>query len=252
MSLPATTRLGVLDWGIGGVDAFRRLRARYPTLPMTYWSDSGFTPYGKVPAPALAARIAEVAGRMAVTHLVVACNAASTVLDAAPLPVPTVGVIAPGVALALRSPARILGVVGGERTIASGAWERPLVAAGREVRARVAQPLSAHVEAGRLDGPELERDLADILAPLVGVDALILACTHYPAIAGAFARRLPGVTLLDPVDALLDAVAAWPLADSGGDGDLRVLTTGDPSATREAARRAFGVDLGPVEGVTPV
>lgn len=241
-----SARLGILDWGIGGVDALRRLRGRYPKLAMTYWSDSGFTPYGKVPAPALAARLTEVAARMSVTHLVVACNAASTVLDEAPLPIPTVGVIAPGVALALRSPARILGLIGGRRTIASGAWERPLVAAGREVRARIAQPLSAHVEAGRLAGPELERDLAGILAPLTGIEVLILACTHYPAIAGAIARQLPGVALLDPVDALHDAVAAWPL-DVGAGGDLRVVTTGDPGATREAAHRAFGVTLEHVE-----
>jgi glutamate racemase len=240
-------RVGVLDWGIGGVDALARLRARFPRLPLTYWSDSGFAPYGKVPARALAARVAAVARRMDVSHLVVACNAASTVLDEADLPVPTLGVISPGVALALASPARSFGVIGGERTIASGAWERPLVAAGRTVRARVAQPLSAHVEAGRLDGAALERDLDAILAPLAGVEALILACTHYPAIAGPIRRRLPGVPLVDPVDALIDAAAdVWRLADRG-DGALRVLTTGAAAETRWAALRAFGVTLDPTE-----
>lgn len=241
-------RVGVLDWGIGGVDTLARLRARLPELPLTYWSDSGFTPYGKVAAPALAARVAAVARRMDVTHLIVACNAASTVLDMADLPVPTLGVIAPGVAFALASPARTFGLIGGERTIASGAWERPLVAAGRAVYARVAQPLSAHVEAGRLDGAALERDLDAILAPLDGaVDALILACTHYPAIAAPIRQRLPGVPLIDPVDALVDAVLdAWPVAGARGAG-TRVLTTGSRAATREAARRAFGFGCDPTE-----
>jgi len=249
--MSAPLRLGVLDWGIGGVDALSRLRARYPRLPMTYWSDSGFTPYGKVPADALAERVASVARRMEVSHLVIACNAASTVLDHTAMPVPTLGVIAPGVALALASEARTLGVIGGERTIASGAWEQPLTAAGRVVRARVAQPLSAHVEAGRLAGPALERDLDQILAPLTGVDALVLACTHYPALAPAIARRLPGVSLIDPVDGLLDAVTDWTLG-AGDSGPTRVLTTGDPAATRAAALRAFGVELGAVEAVTPI
>ncbi|WP_293257456.1 hypothetical protein [Nannocystis sp.] len=38
--------LGVLDWGIGGIDFHARLRARHPELATIYWSDSGSLPYG--------------------------------------------------------------------------------------------------------------------------------------------------------------------------------------------------------------
>ncbi len=247
MSPRSRLRLGVLDWGIGGVDALARLRGRFPHLDVSYWSDAGAPPYGTLAPKVLAARVLEVARRMGVTHLVVACNAASTALPGLALPCEVRGVIAPGVAAALASGARTLGVIGGARTIASGAWRAPLEAAGRRVIQRVAQPLSAHVEAGRLDGQALGRDLDAILAPLAGVDALALACTHYPAIAGPIAARLPGVPLLDPVEALVaDVAARWPLAEAGGDGDLTAWTTGDPEATRVSAKRAFGVSLGEV------
>lgn len=240
--------VGVLDWGIGGLDALARLRRRFPGLVLTYLSDSGAVPYGKLGADELDARVTAVVAALGVTHCVIACNAASSVLPLREPPCPMVGVIAPGVAAALRTPYRRIGVVGGARTVASGAWSRPLEAAGREVVQSVAQPLSAHVEAGRLGGPELEGDLARVLAPIreAGVEALVLACTHYPAIAGAFARQLPGVALLDPVDALIDAAAAaFPLGDAGpgAPGPLRVLTTGDPAATRASARLAWGLDL---------
>lgn len=246
--MTTAAHVGVLDWGIGGLDTLARLRRRFPGLAFTYLSDSGATPYGKLDADALAARVRAVVAALDVTHCVIACNAASSVLPLRDPPCPIVGVIAPGVAVALRSGHRRLGVVGGARTIASRAWSAPLEAAGREVVQSVAQPLSAHIEAGRLGGPALEADLARVLAPIraAEVDALVLACTHYPAIAGAFARHLPGVALIDPVDALVDAAAAaFGLDDAGGAevGALRVLTTGAPAATADAARLAWGLDL---------
>lgn len=51
-------KLGVLDWGIGGVDFAERFRVRMPDIPIVYLSDSGSVPYGKLSAPALALRVA--------------------------------------------------------------------------------------------------------------------------------------------------------------------------------------------------
>ncbi|MCA9491689.1 MAG: aspartate/glutamate racemase family protein, partial [Myxococcales bacterium] len=147
------TRVGVLDWGIGGVDALDRLRRLRPDLDLVYHSDAGTTPYGRLSRDALASRVSEVVAGLGVDLVVVACNAASTVLGELDLRVPAIGVIEPGLEAALATEHRVLGLVGGERTIASGVWERPLVRAGRRVVARAAQPLSAHVEAGRLEGP---------------------------------------------------------------------------------------------------
>ena len=252
-AIPA--RLGVLDWGIGGLDAFRRLRARFPDVAMAYASDSGFTPYGRVPAQELRARVELMARRLGATHLVIACNAASTVLEDGPLGLPTLGVIGPGVAAALATPYARFGLIGGERTIRSGAWERPLSAAGREVVARIAQPLSAHVEAGRLSGPELDRDLDEILAPFKGAappEALILACTHYPALADALRRHLPGVALIDPVPALVETAATqWALDDDAPRPratapPVDLWTTGSADAMVRAAALAFQFPLADV------
>lgn len=245
----SATRVGVLDWGIGGVDALARLRAARPDLDLVYHSDAGTTPYGRCSREALARRVADVADGLGVELVVVACNAASTVLDA--VRTPAVGVIEPGLRAALSTPYLGFGVIGGERTITSGVWEAPLRAAGRRVVARVAQPLSAHVEAGRTSGSEVEADLDVILAPLRGQEAAILACTHYPALRGPIAARLPGTALLDPVDALVEEVLGRLGPSTGREGTLRVLTTGDPDAMRTSARAAFGVELGRIELLRP-
>jgi glutamate racemase len=90
-------RLGFLDWGIGGLGIFRAFRRRRPGVPVLYWSDTGATPYGRLPAAALTARVRRVLQSMVgqgVTHAVVACNAASTVLpELGEVGIPVMGVI---------------------------------------------------------------------------------------------------------------------------------------------------------------
>lgn len=249
--------IALLDWGVGGVDLLARLRAARPDLDLRYVSDAGFTPWGLVPPAALAQRVAGLVrdeiGRGA-TGVLLACNAASTVLPrleplARALPHGLHGVIRPGVAALREGPWRDLGVVGGRRAIRSGAWDRPLRDAGFRVRGRVAQPLSARIEAGDCDGPETRALVRRLCAPLRGVEAVVLACTHYPAAIAAFRDALPGVALFDPAGPALAAVLqALPAAAPGEGrvGGLEVRTSGDAENTRRAARLAFGVELGEV------
>lgn len=237
--------LAVLDWGIGGVPTLLRLRAALPRVDLVYRSDAGFAPYGTVPADVLAARVQAVAEALDREHglggLVLACNAASTIAADLRLPFPVFEVIGAGVALARDSGARHVGVIGGQRTIASGLHARALTAAGVVVHAVSAQPLSAHVEAGRLDGPTLLTDLSPVLEAVGEVDALLLACTHYPALSPVIARLRPGLVQLDPVDRLVAEVVR--VIPDAGDGLTTIATSGDPIAMRTAAREAFGVTL---------
>lgn len=244
---PGHPCLGVVDWGIGGVGLVRLLDDAVPGLPVLYWSDTGAVPYGLVPTAELAARLRLVVGELAArgcTEVVLACNAASTVLDRlAGAAVPVSGVIAAGIA-AVPEGAGVVGVVGGRRTIASGAYRRGLAGAGRTVVSRVAQPLSGHIEAGRVDTPAFAADLHRIVAPLRGADAVVLACTHYPAAAHRFAAELPGTVLVDPVVGVAEALARrHPGAVGQVAGNRTFLTTGDPGAMADAAHRAWGVSL---------
>lgn len=244
-------RLGFLDWGIGGIGIFLALRRRRPDVPVLYWSDTGAPPYGRLSAHDLAARLGRVVQAMAArgaTHVVVACNAASTVLPRlGKLAIPVVGVIEPAIALAQAQAGGLLGVVGGARTIRSGMYRRALATSRRRVVQRIAQPLSAHIEAGRTGSAAFARDLRRILTPLARADAILLACTHYPAAGAAFRALVPGTTLLDPAQAVVKTVLArWSLPRGQGD---RFLTTGSATQMRHAARTAWGVDLGPCQAV---
>lgn len=237
--------LATLDWGIGGLDVHRRLGGR------RYLSDAGFTPYGRVPAPALAERVASLVRALAAggcSHVVVGCNAASTVLARAPVRRAAdalegiTGVIEPAVEAVRALGASRVTVLGGVRTVESNAYRAPLEAAGVEVRQRVAQPLSALVEAGRVEGPSLDAVLDALLVPIRDTRVLVLACTHYAAVTPAIAARLPALEhLIDPADATARSVGSrWTRAPAGG--APRWWTTGDPRASDRAARAAWGID----------
>jgi glutamate racemase len=241
--------LGVVDWGIGGLGLVQALERAAPGLPVLYWSDAGATPYGRMRVDELAGRLTAVVDALAergATEVVLACNAASTVagrLGAAAIPVE--GIIEYGLASVPDDLTGQVGVVGGRRTIAAGHYRRGLARRGRMVLSRVAQPLSAHIEAGRTGSAEFRSDLVRILAPLRGVDALVLACTHYPAAYRWFAAALPHAQLIDPAERLAAAIAErHPDTRSAERPGKRVFfTTGDPKAMRWGAARAWGTML---------
>ncbi len=238
------TPLGVLDWGIGGLDVVRKLRRAGHHRPILYVSDAGAPPYGTLSDEALADRVGAMIAALAAhgcDDIVVGCNAASTVLSAIPARpgVRVRGVIAPAVADVLHAGHGDVLIIGGTRTIASEAYATALRPHGVRVRSRVAQPLSALVEAGVLQGPRLQACLDAILDPVRNATVLVSACTHYLAVESALRRALPRLTdIVDPAQALVHR----HFAPCPGRGTDRFWTTGDPHASRRAASSAFGFD----------
>lgn len=250
---PAT--LGVLDWGIGGIGVVHALRAHNITLPIVYLSDTGVMAYGKLSSQALTTRVKRAIDNLqtrGATQVLVACNAASTVIQNIHCNVPVVGVIEPTLGAISKVPRDtfgIVGVIGGTRTIRSGVYRRGLLALNLDVVQRIAQPLSAHIEHGTIDSANGVRDLQHILKPLATVDTLVLACTHYPAIAARIQTHVPHARLIDPAVAVVRALEPQ-LAFHVGDRDLQLLCTGDAVAMRQGARRAWGVDLGACQRIS--
>jgi glutamate racemase len=245
---PGESVIGMLDWGVGGLGCYRALRVAYPNLNVLYCSDTGAAPYGKLTQCALSKRVAHMLARLVTlgaTHLIVACNAASTVLADVSLPVPLLGIVECGIAVVPAAFSGSLGLVGGLRTIESQLYQRALSKPTRRIVARVAQPLSAHIEAGSTDSPAFAADLAEIMAPLADAEAILLACTHYPAVAAQIAGYAPRAELLDPAAALTALISTrWQLATFKP--STRLFCTGDPDAMQYAARRVWGVDAGSV------
>lgn len=236
-------RLGIIDWGIGGVGIYKLIKEEIGDVPVTYFSDTGATPYGKMSRRELVARLDNVIefliGR-GVTHIIIGCNAASTAIPyLKDHGTPVRGVIEPAIAFTAKLKPAKLGLIGGRRTVLSGVYRRGFRELGISVCQRIAQPLSGLIESGDTSSRTLQTTAQHILTPLSGSSHILLACTHYPAIASVLRQYVPpGTKFIDPANEMVKVVKKWKLSGTGSD---QFLTSGDAAAMRRSAKIAFGV-----------
>ena len=245
-------QLAILDWGIGGLSVYQALKAELGDIPVRYFSDTGAPPYGKLTRPALIARLQQVGVYLqtqGVTHLVIGCNAASTALPWLHVPgLKIAGVIEGAVRMTASLRPTRLALIGGRRTVLSGVYRQAFAARGIPLTQRIAQPLSGLIERGDVASDELRAHCRQILKPVKNCSHLLLACTHYPAIAPVLREFVAAdAVLIDPARAVVQQLKRWPLSVGGAD---VFQTTGVPDAMQHAARQAFGVRIKSVRQVT--
>ena len=238
-------KLGILDWGIGGVSVYRLVKEKLGDVSVIYFSDTGATPYGKMSRGELVDRLNAVIDFLAskgVTHLVIGCNAASTAIPFLKRDTVKIeGVIESAVEMTAKLKPEKLAVIGGRRTILSGIYRRKFAGKGIKTVQRIAQPLSGLIESGDISSPKLRAASRKILAPVKNSSHVLLACTHYPAIIPVLKDFVSaGTIFLDPAGALVEKIAGWDLSKNGPD---VFYTTGGVREMKTAARSAFGVEI---------
>ena len=225
--------IGVLDWGIGGLFTVERMLSREPTLDLAFLSDAGNTPYGRQSRVQLRASVRQGIHRLrqlGAGPILVACHSASSVLPELDLYFDlddVTGVVQPQT---VPRGGTIL-VLGGVRTVRSGVWRAALRHHGRVVQ-RIAQPLSAAVEAGRIHHPDTHHTLEQILTPVRAANTVVLACTHYVALMPAIRALMPHARIIDPA---LEWANTLPL--QGGSGQRVAYTTGSVAQTKTVTAR---------------
>ncbi len=241
-------RIGIIDWGIGGISVYKLIKERRPDTAAVYFSDTGATPYGKMSRPELVARLNTVIGFLktkGVDHLVIGCNAASTAipfLDAQGMKIE--GVIDAAVEMTARLKPKRLGLIGGRRTVVSGVYRRAFAQRGINVEQRIAQPLSGLIESGDVSSDKLRAECKRILSPIKNCSHILLACTHYPAIESVLREMVsPQTVFIDPARELVKQTAKWSLLANGSD---TFFTSGDAEQMKTAAKAAFACEINSV------
>ncbi len=238
--------IGLFDSGVGGGTVLRHLRRLLPAEDVLYVADQAHCPYGNRPAHEVR-RLATANVQWLLDQgaklIVVACNTASAValraLRAQFPHVPFVGMVPPVKPAALSTRTGVVGVLATPTTL-NGELLQDVIqqwAEGVTVVSREGHGLVELIEAGHIEGPELEARLAAFLHPMLaaGADTIVLGCTHYPYLRPTIQRLVgPEVTVLDAGEAVARQVRrvlrARNMAHPRGSQQGRVLyaTTGDP------------------------
>jgi len=260
--------IGIFDSGMGGLTVMRALVRRLPRERFLYLGDTARLPYGTKSGETVrryALQAAHALTRRDVKLVVIACNTASVSLPAlqeALSPLPVIGVIEPGAAAALQAaPLGPIAVIATEGTVKGGAYVRAIHALSAAPVVQQACPLFVPMaEEGLTEGPIIEavaqRYLAPLMARLPKPKALVLGCTHFPALKNVIAQVVgPEVILVDSAATTAEAVARLlderHLAATAKTAEHRFFVTDAPDRFARVGEIFFGspIDPGAVEQI---
>jgi glutamate racemase len=205
-------KIGVFDSGIGGRNVLRVLEQALPEHQFVYASDSKNVPYGnKTPEQIVA--LAQKAVQPLLEHcglIVLACNTATSyaidILRAENPKIKFVG-LEPAVKPAAEATKNgVVAVCATPATLASPNYQHLKSTYAKGLT--VIEP-DCSVWAGLIEqGSAVQIDLAELAASLSqkGCDTVALGCTHYHSLKQRLAELLPGVTILEPSDAVVERV----------------------------------------------
>jgi glutamate racemase len=195
MSLSKEQPIGVFDSGIGGLTVAHAIRNLLPSESMIYFGDTAHLPYGDKSEAAIQAysiKIADVLVKKGCKVIVIACNSASSAAyellkEYVRKDIHIINVIDPMVDLVTtKFPGKQIGLIGTKRTVQSGVYVRKIEETKKNITVHsLATPLLAPmIEEGFFNNQISHEIIAQYLVdPLIQpIDALILACTHYPLI----------------------------------------------------------------------
>ncbi len=186
--------IGIFDSGIGGLTVAKAIKKELPQEQILYFGDTAHLPYGDKSADAIryySIRISKFLLEHDCKMIVIACHSASSVAyqilkDFFDDRVQFVNVVDPLVhAVASLKPNKV-GIIATRATIKSNIYAREIQRANPSIKCNsLATPLLVPMIEEGFSAGKISDDIIDHYLgqeSLKGIEALLLACTHYPLI----------------------------------------------------------------------
>jgi glutamate racemase len=220
--------IGIFDSGIGGLTVAHAIRKLLPEEDLIYFGDTAHLPYGDKSEAAIqvySIKIADILLKKGCKVVVIACNSASSasyelLKEYVRTDTHVINVIDPMVDLVTsKFTGRHIGLIGTKRTVQSGVYLRKIQEANKDIELHsLATPLLAPmIEEGFFNNQISHEIIAQYLSDpaLKDIEALILACTHYPLIKKEINAYYGGqMTILDSSEVVAQALKKY-LAEEG-------------------------------------
>lgn len=216
-----TRPIGVFDSGIGGLTVAHGLAKALPAESIIYFGDTAHMPYGEKSATAILSYVEGIVSFLMEQDckmIVIACNTASAIgyelLKArwgAQLPI--VDVIHPMVDWVETHSFKKVGVIATKATIRSDIYAQKLIQRQPhlEVTSLATSLLASMIEEGFIHDRISHAVLHQYLSypDFQDIEALLLACTHYPLIRSEIEAYFEGkIKVLDSVETVVEQVTA--------------------------------------------
>jgi glutamate racemase len=207
--------IGIFDSGIGGLTVAKAISRILPNEQLIYFGDAAHMPYGDKSKELIRSYATTITDFLLhekkCKAIVIACNTASAAAyellrDTYKGKVPVINVIDPMIeAVIADDEIKNVGIIATKTTINSGIYQEKFTRRKPQLKfSAMATPLLASmIEEGfynnNISHAVLEKYLSD--EQLKGIDALVLACTHYPLIKNEISKFYNGkVKLFDSAE----------------------------------------------------
>ncbi len=251
--------IGIFDSGVGGLTVLKEINRLLPCEDIIYLGDTARVPYGIRSAETVlkySIANAEFLVKQNIKLLVIACNTVSAVAKdrlREKYSIPVVDVVTPGARGAVDNTTnRKIGVIGTRGTISSGAYQKEIdrLEPGLQVFTQACPLFVSLAEEGLVDPKDEIVDLTvrrylDALSD-VGIDTLVLGCTHYPLLKNSIKKVMGDkVRLIDSAEETARQVEEVLLAkklSAGADkkGKTVFYLTDIPHIFKETGRNFLG------------
>lgn len=219
--LNATQPIGIFDSGIGGLTIAKAVTEYLPYESIIYFGDTTHLPYGEKSQAAIQAYCIKIA-EMLLQHncklILIACNSASAaaydlvreyvdgkahVLNVIDPVIKYIGEVYKG---------KQLGLIGTKQTVNSNIYLKKIQNLQLQIRlcAKATPLLAAVIEEGFANRKIVDELLKEYLShpSLDNIDALLLACTHYPVIKEQIANYYDhNIQIIDTTSVVAESVA---------------------------------------------
>jgi len=258
--------IGVFDSGIGGLTVVKRLASTLPNESIVYFGDTARVPYGsKSNSTVIEYSIQNTKFLLQknIKALVVACNTASSI--AIPdlkkmFDIPIIGMIEPGSNMAMKkSQTKKIGVIGTRATVNNLAYSKEIKKMDKSALV-IEKPCPLFVplaEEGWIKHQATYEIAEEYLKEFreIGIDTLVLGCTHYPILAEVIQKVIGDrVSLIDSGVASSEVVKSELeklnlLSDSNKPGSQEYYVSDIPAKFKEVAELFLGREIDHVHKV---
>ena len=199
--------IGLFDSGVGGLTVFKEIVRLLPSEDVVYFGDVGRYPYG--------GRSKEIITKFTrqdiafllehdVKFIICACNSASSVALEEVIDdyeIELIGVIEPGAIAAVNKTKNgRIGIIGTHATIGSNAYAKVIHSLDAEMKVfSLACPLFVPLaEEGYIEKEATYLIARDYLQTMhdVGIDTLVMGCTHYPLLKNIISKVMGDKVIL--------------------------------------------------------
>lgn len=211
--------IGIFDSGIGGLTVAHALVKALPKENLIYFGDTAHMPYGDKSTSAIqayAVKIAHMLLQQECKLILIACNSASAaayelVKEYVGSKAIVMNVIDPVIRLLKENfEKQRIGLIGTRQTVNTGIYKKKVdeLNLGITLSSHATNLLASAIEEFG-NHTVIDALLTTYLAHpnLANIDALLLACTHYPIIKNRIATHYPKqITIIDSSEIVADAV----------------------------------------------